>query len=416
MTASALVDGGPAARVARPSPTLDGLRLLAATAVVITHTGFATGHYTSDAFGGLLARLEIGVPVFFVLSGFLLTRPYVLAGVHGTAGPRTRSYLWRRALRILPAYWLVVAAALLLLPCNRGGSPGTWLRHLTLTQMYTPGWFADGLNPTWSLCTEVSFYLGLPVAGAGLARLGRGRLVRGRPDRPRGALVALGAAALVGPVWPPCFAAAGATPLPFRLWLPGYAGWFATGMALAVLTVAEPTWRPARGARDLAGSLPTCWLAAGAAFWIATGPLAGPANMALRTTPAEMVTRNVLYQVVAALVVLPLVFGDQERGAVRRLLSVPSVRFLGEASYGLFLVHAVVLAGAYEGFGWPEFTGSLMLVTAGVWIVSMAVATAIYVLVERPLQRFRGLMGGRAPTRGKHAATTPAASATTANI
>src|SRR3954471_15371202 len=64
MTASALVDGGPAARVERAYPTLDGLRLLAATAVVITHTGFATGHYTSDAFGGLLARLEIGVPVF----------------------------------------------------------------------------------------------------------------------------------------------------------------------------------------------------------------------------------------------------------------------------------------------------------------------------------------------------------------
>lgn len=411
MTASALVDGGPAARVERAYPTLDGLRLLAATAVVITHTGFATGHYTSDAFGGLLARLEIGVPVFFVLSGFLLTRPYVLAGVHGIAGPRTRAYLWRRALRILPAYWLVVAAALLLLPGNDGASPVTWLRHLTLTQMYTPGWFADGLNPTWSLCTEVSFYLVLPAAGAGLARL-----VRERPDRPRGALVALGAAALVGPVWTACFAAAGATPLPFRLWLPGYAGWFATGMALAVLTVAEPTWRPARVARDLAGSLPTCWLAAGAVFWIATGPLAGPANMALRTTPAEMVTRNVLYQVVAALVVLPLVFGDQERGAVRRLLSVPSVRFLGEASYGLFLVHAVVLAGAYEGFGWPEFTGSLVLVTAGVWIVSMAVATAIYVLVERPLQRFRGRVSGRAPTRGKHAATTTAASATTANI
>src|SRR3954462_10470235 len=291
MTASALVDGGPAARVERAYPTLDGLRLLAATAVVITHTGFATGHYTSDAFGGLLARLEIGVPVFFVLSGFLLTRPYVLAGVHCTAGPRTRAYLWRRALRILPAYWLVGAAALLLLPGNDGASPVTWLRHLTLTQMYTPGWFADGLNPTWSLCTEVSFYLVLPAAGAGLARLVRGRADRARgalvapggggPDGPRGALVALGAAVLVGPVWTAWFAAAGPTPRPFRLWLPGYAGWFATGMALPWPTVAEPTWRRARVAGDAAGSLPTCWLAAGAVFWIATGPLAGPANMAL---------------------------------------------------------------------------------------------------------------------------------------
>src|SRR3954467_15895453 len=135
MTASALVDGGPAARVERAYPTLDGLRLLAATAVVITHTGFATGHYTSDAFGGLLARLEIGVPVFFVLSGFLLTRPYVLAAGRGLAGPRTRASLWRRALRILPRPRLVVTAALLLLPGSDGASPVTWLRHLTLPQM-----------------------------------------------------------------------------------------------------------------------------------------------------------------------------------------------------------------------------------------------------------------------------------------
>src|SRR3954471_10836988 len=120
MTASALVDGGPAARVERAYPTLDGLRLLAATAVVITHTGFATGHYTSDAFGGLLARLEIGVPVFFVLSGFLLTRPYVLAGVHGIAGPRTRAYLWRRTLRILPARRHVVCGCRGRAACPRG--------------------------------------------------------------------------------------------------------------------------------------------------------------------------------------------------------------------------------------------------------------------------------------------------------
>ena len=62
MTASALVDGGPAARVERAYPTLDGLRLLAATAVVITHTGFATGHYTSDAFGGLVKNAQAGGP------------------------------------------------------------------------------------------------------------------------------------------------------------------------------------------------------------------------------------------------------------------------------------------------------------------------------------------------------------------
>jgi peptidoglycan/LPS O-acetylase OafA/YrhL len=408
MTASALLDGGPVARTERAYPALDGLRLLAATAVVFTHTGFATGYYVSDL-GPLLGRLEIGVPIFFVLSGFLLTRPFLQAGVRGVRGPGTASYLWRRALRILPAYWLVVAAALLVLPGNAGAGPVTWLRHLTLTQLYTPGWFAAGLNPTWSLCTEAAFYLLLPLVGAGLARL-----ARSRPERPRGVLVVLGLAVVVGAFWTAYTAAAGATALPYRLWLPEYAGWFATGIALALFTVADPAWGPARTARELASSLPTCWLAAGLLFWIVTGPMAGPVNLSLVTTPGQMVVRVLLYQLVAGLVVLPLVLGDQRAGRARRVLSAPVVRFLGEASYGLFLVHAVLIEGAYSWFDWQPFTGNLLLVTAAVWTAGMAIAVLIYVLVERPLQRFRGLVPARVPAAT--AVATTADRATTASV
>lgn len=408
MTASALLDGGPVARTERAYPALDGLRLLAATAVVLTHTGFATGYYVSDL-GPLLGRLEIGVPIFFVLSGFLLSRPYLSAGARGLPCPRPASYLWRRALRILPAYWLVVAAALLFLPPNAGADPITWVRHLTLTQLYTPGWFAVGLNPTWSLCTEAAFYVLLPLVGPGLARL-----VRNRPRFPGGVLVALAAAVLVGPVWTWYTAAAGATALPYRLWLPEYAGWFATGIGLALVTVADPAWRPARIARELASSLPTCWVAAGALFWIVTGPIAGPVNLSLETTPAQMVVRNLLYQLVAGLVVLPLVLGDQRRGAVRRFLSTPAIRFLGEASYGLFLVHAVLIEAAFALFDWQPFTGNLVLVTLAIWTAAMAIASAIYVLVERPLQRLRGVVPERAPRDS--AVTTTAARATTASV
>jgi peptidoglycan/LPS O-acetylase OafA/YrhL len=381
--------------------------LLAATAVVLTHTGFATGDYLSGL-GRLLGRLEIGVPIFFVLSGFLLSRPYLAAGARGVRGPRPAAYLWRRALRILPAYWLVVVTALLLLPANADAGPVTWLRHLTLTQLYTPGWIAAGLNPTWSLCTEASFYLVLPVAGAGLARL-----VRRRPDRPRGALVALGIAALIGPAWTAYAELIGGTSPPINLWLPSFAGWFATGMALALVTVADPGWRPAAVLRELGGSLPTCWLAAGALFWIVTGPIAGPVNLVGEPTPGEAVVRNVMYLLVAGLVVLPLVLGDQRRGAVRRILSTPAVRFLGEASYGLFLVHALLIEFAQTVLGWQQFTGSLVVVSGAVWIAGMAIASAVYVLVERPLQRFRSLVPER-PLR-ESAVTTVAASASTAS-
>jgi peptidoglycan/LPS O-acetylase OafA/YrhL len=215
-------------------------------------------------------------------------------------------------------------------------------------------------------------------------------------------------------VWTAYTAATDMTALPYRLWLPEYAGWFATGIALALVTVADPAWRPARMARELAASLPTCWVAAGALFWIVTGPLAGPVNLSLVTTPGQMVVRNVLYQFIAGLVVLPLVLGDQRTGAVRRWLSAPPVRFLGEASYGLFLVHAVLIEAAYGLFGWRPFTGSLILVTAGIWTSGMAIASLIYVLVERPLQRWRTLVPDRLPA--ERAPTTTADRATTASV
>ncbi|SDI79308.1 Acyltransferase family protein [Rhodococcus triatomae] len=88
--------------------SITGLRAFAALLVVGTHAGFWTGNYTEDTAGWFFARLEAGVAVFFVLSGFLLFRPWVTALARGTSGPSLTRYFRHRARRILPAYWLVV--------------------------------------------------------------------------------------------------------------------------------------------------------------------------------------------------------------------------------------------------------------------------------------------------------------------
>lgn len=412
MSASAVLDGGPVARTERAFPCLDGARAIAATAVVITHATFWTGAHGPGLLGRAMARLDVGVAIFFVLSGFLLSRPLFLAAARGRPAPRTAAYLWRRALRILPAYWLTVTAALLLLPGNAGAGPAVWLRHLTLTQIYGSGWIGDGLSHTWSLCTEVAFYALLPLAGAGLVRL-----ARSQPGRPARVLLALGAATLLGLGWLAWLWTTRPSPAPLDLWLPSFTGWFAAGVALAVLSVADPGWRPVRWATDLGSSLGTCWAGAAVLFWIATSTIAGPVALAV-PTPGQAVTRNVLYLGVAALVVLPLVFGDPRQGTVRRVLASPPVAFLGEISYGLFLLHALVLAGAYAAFGWVPFTGNAVLVVLGTWTVSTVLAALVYVLVERPLRRLRDLVpatpSGR-PGREKTEATT-AASDTSASV
>ncbi|MGY1714457.1 acyltransferase family protein [Geodermatophilus sp. SYSU D01106] len=399
MTASAALEGGPAARTERAFPALDGLRALAATAVVLTHAAFATGDHTSSALGRVLAHLDVGVPVFFVLAGFLLSRPFLLAAAEGRPAPRAVPYLWRRALRILPAYWITVAAALLLLPGNDGAGPATWVRHLLLVQVYDDGGFAAGLTHTWSLCTEVAFYLVLPLAAGGLVRLGRRD-----PGRPWPVLAALGGVALLGLAWLVAVWTAQRTFVPTDLWLPAFSGWFAGGVALAALTVADPGWRPVRIARELAGGLGTCWAGAAVLFWIACTPVAGPLGLAAPSA-GQAVTRSLLYGGVAVLLVAPLVLGEQS-GRVRAALSSRTARLLGEVSYGLFLVHVVLLTGGYDLTGTPVFTGPLVLVAPATWLAGVGVAWLLYVLVERPLRRFRHVADGVALPRRRRSGST----------
>ena len=102
---------------------IEGLRALAAAAIVVMHA------FTVLAPAGLLSRaipiqilsrpLVDGVTLFFVLSGFLLWRPVASAIAGGRTLPSVRRYARNRALRILPAYWAVLAVSALVLASVR---------------------------------------------------------------------------------------------------------------------------------------------------------------------------------------------------------------------------------------------------------------------------------------------------------
>ena len=74
-------------------PGLDGLRAIAAVMVIFTHVADATGSYSSTFLGAFFARMDAGVAVFFVLSGFLLYRPFVVAHFAGLAAARAAAVL-----------------------------------------------------------------------------------------------------------------------------------------------------------------------------------------------------------------------------------------------------------------------------------------------------------------------------------
>ena len=365
-------------------PALDALRAVGAAAVVGTHVGFATGATTANLAwaGGLLARLDVGVAIFFVLSGFLLFRPYAYAAAHGRPRPLARRYLWRRALRILPAYWLTVAVCLVVLPGNADTSRVDWLRFATLTQIYAPGHLREGLGHTWSLATEALFYLLLPLL-AGPA-LGTGW----RPGRTCAILCAGGA--LVTGGWLAAMVAGVLDMGLHTMWLPAFATWFAAGMALATVHVAvEAGSTPGRWwpVTEAAQAPVTCWALAAGLFVIAATPLTGPRDLA-EPTPGQFGIRMVLFLGVAVAVVLPVAFAGP--GPVRSGLSSPVARWLGTVSYGLFLWHPLALTLLlHPGRG----TGSLGDLARGylsTMAVALLLATLSWYVVERPVRRLGG--------------------------
>jgi peptidoglycan/LPS O-acetylase OafA/YrhL len=368
-------------------PLMDGLRAIAAMSIVVTHCSGLTGFNTANALGAYTARLNAGVAMFFVLSGFLLYRPFLAARFEGRPRPRIRDYARRRLLRIVPAYWLAltVLAATVGLP---GVFTGDWYVYYGFLQVYSPNWILGGIGPAWSLCVEMSFYVALPVIALGLARLQRGRR---RETMIRIEAAALGGLALAA--------------LAFRTWLHAddptsvlqstllcNLDWFCAGMGLALASVAS-TGREEQGAaaRLLARRAWPSWAAAAAVLWVMSTRLGLPRGYPPFYDGAHWLAEHVLYITFGTLLALPAVFGDPRDGAIRRLLGHPVLSWLGLVSYGVFLWHAPLLVNAWQNGAGDVLPFSLPFVSS--LLVTAASATACaalsYYLVERPILRFK---------------------------
>lgn len=395
MSGSATEIAPPVPHLRRQFPGLDGLRAIGAAFVLTTHVGFHSGASLNSSFNGVLSRMDTGVAIFFVISGFLLYRPHASSLVRGGRTTPTGRYFWHRALRILPALWVAVVAAALLVPHNAGIGVMNYLRHALLVQVYAAGSETNGLTQMWSLATEAAFYLVLPLAAWLMAR-------RATPVRSGviGRLAALLALPLVGATWM-ALSAAGAKPQ-WGLWLPGYVGWFALGMAMALWSVARGAGVFGRSALDALACHPwTVWGVAGGLYLVLASPVAGPYDLTA-ASPGEAATKNLLYGVFGTLVVFPAIAGLRaaDDPAPIRALGGRVGKFLGDISYGVFCYHLIVLAVVERVIGFTIFTGRFWTLLTATAVSSVAVATLSFYGLERPIMRW----GRRGELSGAHAA------------
>jgi len=394
---------------------MNGLRLLSAVMIVVFHAASSGGGTGLDRDGGLgpiFSLLDLGVPIFFVLSGFLLYRPMVSARLAGTPGKSVGRYAWHRFRRIFPAYWVVLFGAAWLGQAELGSGLQMW-RVAALLQVYDKISIAFGLGlvVAWSLATEVSFYVYLPIHNLIM------RFSKGLPGK------------RVLDEWIACGVLA-AIAIGYKLWLYdgshiiGFAvlfrftDAFAAGMALAVLSVAEQQRRrPGRLFELVAklGALP--WVAAAGLVlvlsWYRFPEFPEPVSM------FEGTGRDLVKVLVAVLLVLPLVVDQHARTPLGKALATPVIRWWGELTYGIFLIHLPLMSWIQHEH--LHLTAEL-LPTLWLAVISLAASTvlaaALFFVVERPLQKLDPFRGGgrgrraRASTGGGDAPDGEGATAT----
>jgi peptidoglycan/LPS O-acetylase OafA/YrhL len=337
---------------------MDSCRGLAALSVLMFHVALV-GHLRSDAIGPLQDGLRMGVQVFFVLSGFLLYRPFVAARRSGRPVALGR-YAWSRLLRIVPAYWaaLTFLGIFAHLP---GVISGDWWRYYFFLQVYQDQTLHQGMGVAWSLCVEATFYAILPLYAAMAARWFAKREI--------GALAVLA-----------CLSFAFQSAMLSSHWsgtLPGSFVWFVPGMMLAIVSVENQAWLSAIGRRGIA-----CWTAAGLVYAAACY-----SGTFLSETPAQMIL-NGLFPVVALLVVLPAM---AERGAVQRLLGTKSLLWLGSISYGVYLYHATFMSWITDHGGKSVLPSPWLSLALTTLVPTLVAAALSWYLLERPLLRLKSL-------------------------
>jgi peptidoglycan/LPS O-acetylase OafA/YrhL len=373
-------------------PLFGALRGLAAIAVLTYHGVYLPALYNGIGGPGwwrYVMHLDVAVPVFLGISGFLLYRPFVAARRRDEPAPSLSTYGVRRVLRIVPGYWFALTVLALWFWWQPPGfsevrSPEGILRFYGFGQTYSARTAIAGIGQAWTLCVEMVFYLALPAWVLLMQRL-----------RPSPRAEALGIAGLIAAsiAWKLLVLSLldPATPaaLPYLLAMPTWLDLLALGMLLALLSVRVADERPSWPWVSVIERRPGIAWGLALAFWLGACWLAGPdGSFHDRLTGRIYLERHLFYCGVVVCLLAPAVFGDPSVGRVRRLLAWRPLVYAGTISFSFYLFHYAVLHQMQHSWGRAPERGWELIPW---WIVAVAgttvVATIAYRLVERPAMR-----------------------------
>lgn len=370
------VDAGPGAapRAVGQVASLTGLRGFAALVVVTVHVAGRTDYP------------YIGLPGYgpvslFVLSGFLLYQPWSRWALGTGPKPDLRVFARRRLARIFPAYLVVLAVVAVVLPESQPLGVDGWWRAIALANTTSPSGLRPAMEHTWSLGTELSWYLALPVLGWLLGLLGR----RVGPRHATRWIV--GVFLLSIPVtaawrwWLEVTQLGAGFTYPF--WLPGFLVCFFGGAAVRhTLEAKRAGLSSARALTWLGGRHPGLLVALAIGFAaVGDSRLGGPWEY----VPATFAERSIRF-VCSAAVALLLLIGAATAAPGSLLERAFSARWLvaiGRWSYGVYLWHLPVITVLVALMPLSGPSGFITLYAATL-AISVPLGAATYAWIEQP--------------------------------
>jgi peptidoglycan/LPS O-acetylase OafA/YrhL len=384
-------------------PLFDSLRAIAAVSVLLFHAAFFEFVKSPNVLRQYTVHLDVGVSVFFLISGFLLYRPFVRARLFDAESPHVPAYAWRRFLRIVPAYWVALTVVALWLGLDEVFTRKEFVTYYGFLQIYHSNTSLGGIGQAWTLCVEITFYAFLPVWALLMRRL------RGGVRRELVALALLWLFSLGYKIWAldqfsnPIFSG------PFLQPLPNFLDQFAVGMALAVASVElERMDRLPRAVEWLRRHDWVPWVFAAVAFWALSTQIGFTGKPFENSTRSMFIGRHELQTAVALGLIVPVIVADPGRGVVGRILGWRVLTYLGLISYGIYLYQLAVVKQLDEWIAFPgpalvRFVLHALLALAGAALI----ASISYYVVERPALRLKRLVSPPVPVERGEATAEP---------
>jgi peptidoglycan/LPS O-acetylase OafA/YrhL len=367
----------------------DGLRAIAALAVLVLHAaivvslskhapGFAAEDERANQYRAiagaaapLLALTRLGIYIFFALSGYLLSRGFLAAYTLGTPRPPISRFARNRVLRIVPAFWVVMVVYETWDHAWPAGGAGGLLAAFGFAQNYHHT-AAAVIPQAWTLDIEVAFYALIPiVALIVLAARGPGR---GTPARRLRLVLGVLATAYAGSL---LLKHTAGRPVDHTYNIGDYLFAFIPGVALAAI---EPFAAPRLRERHDGSRWAWGALGAGAAL-LALYVYAPAGQYGLRLILATLGCGAVL--------AAPLTL-QWATGRCWRLLQCRPMRWLGQRSYGIYLIHLGLMGHLLTRIGGGHsYATTFLLLTAASAVATILAADLLWRAVEWPILQRR---------------------------